>query len=457
MMTALLTGVLLFSGAQSSAAERQPSPIQPYADNPRYWQYRGEPVLLIGGSKEDNLFQIPDLKEHLDLLQRVGGNYIRNTMSSRDEGNVFPYRRTDGKFDLNAWNDEYWERLRNLLELTHQRDIIVQLEVWATWDLIRDNWQDSPFRPNNNINYSSQDTTLKDNYDGVHWRDCEEKQDFFLSVPSLANDTTLLRHQHRFVDKLLSYTLQYPHVLYCMTNEIFNQYPPDWGWYWAKYIRAKAEAQGRRIYVTEMFQNHDIIDGVNHKASLDHPEIYSFVDISQNAANRDQQHWDNLRHIHRYVDRARRPINHVKTYGNNTDLAYERFFRSVLGGAASMRFHRPTSGIGLNEAAQNAIKSVRMLERIVKMWEVEAHMELLSDREPDEAYLVAGVGSTYVLYFTNGGTVGLDLNGADGDMRLRWLNIARASWDHDQTITAGRKVEVAAPSPGHWIAVMNKN
>ena len=60
--------------------------IQPYIENPFYWQYQGKPVLLLGGSREDNLFQIPDLEAHLDLLASVGGNYIRCTMSSRDEG-----------------------------------------------------------------------------------------------------------------------------------------------------------------------------------------------------------------------------------------------------------------------------------------------------------------------------------------------------------------------------------
>ena len=57
--------------------------IQPYAPNPFYWQYKGAPVLLLGGSVEDNLFQIADIEPHLDLLQSVGGNYVRCTMSSR--------------------------------------------------------------------------------------------------------------------------------------------------------------------------------------------------------------------------------------------------------------------------------------------------------------------------------------------------------------------------------------
>ncbi|MCZ7636357.1 MAG: hypothetical protein M5U12_10165 [Verrucomicrobia bacterium] len=28
--------------------------IQPWPANPRYWQFRGEPVLLVGGSDDDN-------------------------------------------------------------------------------------------------------------------------------------------------------------------------------------------------------------------------------------------------------------------------------------------------------------------------------------------------------------------------------------------------------------------
>jgi hypothetical protein len=74
--------------------------IQPYSENPRYWQYRGKPVLLLGGTKDDNLFQVSDLKEHLDLLAACRGNYIRSTMSARDDGNVQPFQRLDSGVEL---------------------------------------------------------------------------------------------------------------------------------------------------------------------------------------------------------------------------------------------------------------------------------------------------------------------------------------------------------------------
>jgi len=51
--------------------------IQPLAENPYYWQYKDEPVFLIGGSWQDILFNQPTkLEEHFDMMQSVGGNYF---------------------------------------------------------------------------------------------------------------------------------------------------------------------------------------------------------------------------------------------------------------------------------------------------------------------------------------------------------------------------------------------
>ena len=101
-------------------------------EHPGYWQYKGESIMLLGGSVEDNLFQLEDVESHLDLLRSVGGNYVRNTLSCRDSGNVWPFRVNDnGLYDLNTWNEEYWKRLDRFFKATAERDIIVQMEMWA--------------------------------------------------------------------------------------------------------------------------------------------------------------------------------------------------------------------------------------------------------------------------------------------------------------------------------------
>jgi hypothetical protein len=49
--------------------------IQPYAGNPSFWQYQGQPLLLLGGSDDDNLFQWDEaaLRTQLDRLRAVAG------------------------------------------------------------------------------------------------------------------------------------------------------------------------------------------------------------------------------------------------------------------------------------------------------------------------------------------------------------------------------------------------
>ena len=69
--------------------------LRPYISNPKYWQYKGQPVLLLGATDNDNLFQSPDMIKQLDLLAKNGGNYIRNTMSSRDSLDVWPFKMMD--------------------------------------------------------------------------------------------------------------------------------------------------------------------------------------------------------------------------------------------------------------------------------------------------------------------------------------------------------------------------
>lgn len=169
------------------------------------------------------------LEQQLNLLISAGGNYIRNTMSSRDDGNVLPFRKIDGKFDLNAWNEEYWDRFENLLRLTSERDIIVQVEIWAIWDMFYEGWEKSPWNPANNVNYSFSDTRLEASYGnpGISPYKDSVMHDFYFSVPNLGNDDILLKYQQNFIDKLLSCSLDYGNVLYCMTNEIFIQFSPE--------------------------------------------------------------------------------------------------------------------------------------------------------------------------------------------------------------------------------------
>jgi hypothetical protein len=413
----------------------------------------------LGGSKDDSLFQVPDLRAHLDEMAAVGANYIRNTMSDRPdhEFEIYPYKqRSDRKFDLDQWNDAYWQRFEDMLRWTAERGVIVQIEVWDRFDHSRDNWEPHPYNPKNNINYSYEQSGFAPHYPDHPGKN---KQPFFFTTPKQRNNPVVLPYQQRFVDKMLSHSLQYGHVLYCMDNETSAE--AAWGAYWSQRIKQAAREAGVTVCVTEMWDDWDLT-AEHHRRTLDHPELYDFADVSQNNQKKGQVHWDNFQTVRRHIAKHPRPLNTVKTYGadngkygNNRD-GLERWWRHVIGGAASARFHRPDSGLGLSEPAKASLRAARKLESLIPLWSVQPANELLSDRADNEAYLAADPGSAYALYFTDGGSVGLDLRKASGDFQLQWIDIATGNPVAMQTIAGGQTVPVKAPGKGHWVAAITK-
>lgn len=459
--------LFVFSGCISQQGDKSVSgkEIQPYVENPKYWQYKGEPVLLLGASNNDNLFQSADVKEQLDLLQSVGGNFIRNTMDAGDSTNVWPYyKMSDGKYDLNQWSESYWSRFENLLKLANERDIIIQLEVWDRFDFSRISWMINPFNPANNINYSAKKCGMATEYPQHPSTDL---QPFFHSIKGMPNYTPELelvkKYQEKFVDKMLSYSLKFGNVLYCMDNETST--PPEWGLYWMAYIKNKAGE--KQVYTTDMFDKFFQPNACQTcKEAISNPEEYTFLDVSQiNSRNFNQAHWDTLQWIVNERNKyPLRPINCTKTYGggNSTwgsgsnDDGVERFCRDIIGGCAAVRHHRPPSGNGLDEKAQATIKSFRKMESLVKMWEMEPHLELLGNRESDEAYLSAKPGEQYALYFTDGGSVSLDLTTYQNSFKVKWIDLKTGKWGDETTIKGGETVQISAPGSGGWLASMVK-
>jgi len=438
--------------------------IQPWGQNPHYWQYKGRPILLVGGSVEDNLFQIADLQQHLDDMRAVGANYIRNTMSDRDPGDARAYLQLDsGQYDLNQWNPEYWERFENMLRWTAERDIVLQIEVWDRFDHSRDCWETDPYRPGNNVNYTSEETGLAEDYPkhpGGH------HHPFFHCVPGMPayeeRFDAIRPYQEAFVDKLLSHSLPHGHVLYCMNNETSDS--PVWGQYWIDFIGRRAAEAGVTAYCTDMFDDwYKAEDNATLRTVMDDGDTYTFVDISQvNSRNFGQVHWDRMQWLLERASAHPRPVNTTKVYGSGfkgfgtggPEDGVERLIRNLLGGCAGSRFHRPDSGNGLNTYARGAIRAVRLAEEHVKLWDVEPHMELLLERDENEAYVAADPGQAYVVYFTYGGQVQLDLSACAGPMQLRWISVAEGCRVGDPAQIGPGLIDLTTPASGGWLATV---
>lgn len=240
---------------------------------------------------------------------------------------------------------------------------------------------------------------------------------------------------------------------------------------------AKAAEKGVTVCTTDMFD--DAFEGGRAKLTpliFNDPAHYMFADISQvNSRNFNETHWDRLQWLLQQVNRYPRPSNHTKIYGSGyfgfgaggPEDGIERFWRNILGGSAGARFHRPDAGNGLNDRAKASIQAARLLESHIKFWDIEPHLELLQDRSPNEAYLAATPGQRYALYFTHGGSIGLDLSKAPGTYNVTWISVAmgrvvensQASTygKTDKTIQGGGIVTLSTPyDKGGWVAALVK-
>jgi len=451
--------------------------IRPYTENPFYWEYKGKPVVLLGGTWQDNLFNHPEgLEDHLDKLVEVGGNYIRNTMSSRNVDNVWAFAKLEsGLYDLDKWNEEYWQRLENLLNLTYERDIIVQVELWDPHDHFRDlkggGWSFQPFNPVNNITYTAVQSQLPTSveYSPVP---VPTPHAFFRTVPDLDDNKLVLDYQKKYIDKILSITLTYPNVLYCINNETGAHL--EWGDYWINHLHKRAQELNVVIHTTDMRRNNDITAD-DHLFIYQHPERYTFVDISQNNSNNiptGQLHWDRMQEARKLLaELGVRPMNNVKIYSREDGTHIngpQRFWRLIFGGCASARFHRPYPledgpehhyalsyhGLGLHPDAQMNIRSARMFIDSIEIFSCIPSNHLLSMRETNEAYCLAEEGKQYALYFPNGGEVYIDLSQLKNMGTIQWLDINESIWSQNEEIRGKDHVKITSPGQGQWVALI---
>ena len=280
------------------------------------------------------------------------------------------------------------------------------------------------------------------------------------------------QYQEIYVSKVYDVTKDRHNVLYNMNNETSEH--PSWGEYWIKYIKEKANQDGKRIVCTNMQDGvYRFEESKELKHQLSHPEIYDYLDISQiNSRLRDETHWQAAYGIAKLAGKNKFLLYMTKVYGSDqrqpdpwaswrpgdTDNAIEEWWRNLIAGVSGVRFHRPQSGIGLSDKAKACMIATRKIESKIKFWDVDPAMDLLLDRDFDEAYLAAAPGNQYLLYFTHqgGGSVTLDLKKYEKSaFKIYWVNIDSGDWGPESTVEGGSARKIERPDDSaHWVAAI---
>jgi hypothetical protein len=461
-LAVLLLGIPLVS--RPAVGPAPTGGIGVYAENPFYWEYQGKPVLLLGGSSapkgglnDEGMFLWPEVAGRLDTLLSAGGNYTRCLMSGRLRGEpLWPFLNAGGHFDLDRWDENYWHCFESFLLETKKRAIITDIELWATFDYARLPWTRNPFNPINNTNYTAQETGLPAE---VKTHPVLSENAFYRTVPDEGKIPAVLRYQHRFVDKVLSYTLRFDNVLYCMDNETAGS--PAWGAYWARYVRNAAARAGKKVWVTEMFDAHDL-DDASYRNVTDYPHTYDFIEISQNNHQSGQTHFDKIQGVRQRILTAPRPLSNVKIYGSDggglfgtSREATERFWRDIFAGCASARFHE--KHLGDSELGQRMVRSAREVTSAFDLFHCAPHTELLAERAPNQAYCLANPGKEYAVYFPAPGRVQLHTPGLEGAAELRWYAIEHGTWMEPVRVPDQRPIALSTPGEGQWVVLVRAN
>jgi hypothetical protein len=150
-----------------------------------------------------------------------------------------------------------------------------------------------------------------------------------------------------------------------------------------------------------------------------------------------------------------------KLWGNNaTDDKQQReqiraFWRHLFAGSAAVRFHRYDKVPP--EPFFHCVSAARKLADLIDLWETEPHPDRLTEREPDEAYLMADPGRSYAVYFPRRGSVELNLEDVSGTFTRQWIDITTGRFAEKDTVEGNAAVILSTPDRhSGWAVVLQK-
>jgi hypothetical protein len=141
-------------------------PLRVHPDNPRYFADGAGNILYLTGAHTWMEFQTQkgerfDFADWLEKFRGWDHNFMRGWHWEDGWYSPLPYKKVNGKYDLTAYNEAYFKRLRERIEMAGRLDPPVYVSVmlfqgWSAVDKKRYRspkaWPKHPYNPANNIN-----------------------------------------------------------------------------------------------------------------------------------------------------------------------------------------------------------------------------------------------------------------------------------------------------------------
>ena len=201
-------------------------PIQLHPENPHYFLYQGKALALITSAEHYGavLNLDFDYKTYLQTLANEGMNYTRiftgsyfeipgesfniqkNTLAPQPDKVITPWKVVEStaapQYDLTAWNEAYFNRLKDFMATAAENDIIVEVTLFSS--IYRDeHWDISPQNPANNVNLTEE----------ISRKDAQTP-----------NNGGLLELQKLFVGKMVQELNEYDNFFFEIQNEPWSDH-----------------------------------------------------------------------------------------------------------------------------------------------------------------------------------------------------------------------------------------
>lgn len=446
---------LLFAGKNHNGpADDDPAsnhgPLKVSEVNPRYFtDQSGKAVYLTGSHTWNNLVEMSskpgqdpfDYDGFLDFLESYHHNFFRlwawdlltwNTSGNRERNSrihavypqpwlrIGPELALDRKprFDLTAFNPEYFERLRDRVRKAEERGMYVSVMLFEGWgtQFSPGAYQHHPFHPANNL----QNLPL------------HPEDTLGLPIYTLTHKE-ITGLQEAYVRKVIETVNEFDNVLYEISNE---NHPGSTGWQYhmIRFVKQTEAAMGRRHPVGMTFQ----YKGGSNQTLFDSPADW----ISPNPEGgyaEDPPASTGTKVIITDTD-------HLWGIGGNTQWVWKSFFRGL-----NPIFMDPYDGSVLDQGPGPDWRE-GMRKTLGLAGQMAGRIDLLHDvpsgHLSSSGYCLADPGKEYLVYLPDDKPITLDLGGAPGKFRSTWFSTLDGTEVPGQEIDGGERVSLSSPFPG---------
>ena len=412
-------------------------PLSVRSSNPRFFvDSNGKAVYLSGVHLNNDLVDrsdktVLDFTSYLNFLQQYEHNFVRlwaweqaawtNESTAKITFDPLPYQRKgpgtalDGgrKFDLNRFNQAYFDRLRSRVVEAGQRGIYVSVMLFQGFSSQRKNigggnpWAGHPFNVSNNINGINGDPSGNDNGEEVH----------SLTVPAI---TSL---QEAYVRKVVDTLNDLDNVLYEISGDAPSS-SRQWQYYMINYLK--------RYQATKPKQ---------HPVGMSYLYLGSADDLLTSPAD-----WILLpgtdtnpplaagsKVIFSDMD--------PKLLGSGT--SYPMVWKSFMRGFNPIYLESGLTNPSGDENVRDSMGYTLKYSQLVDLSSMSPSSESCSS-----GYCLINPGREYLVYLPTGGTVRVDLSAASGSFVASWFSPLTGRTTSGGTVSAGIPILFTSPIDG---------